>query len=117
MTDTAVLLDHDHRRLVEKTIADHCRIRKWLLHAVTCRSNHVHVSVTAIGRDIEEPREQFKAWCTRKLNDMEKRFGRKPREDWWTERGWDVHVDEEAELCDVNAYIREGQDSTRFGDS
>jgi hypothetical protein len=36
------------------------------LHAVNCRSNHVHVVVTA-NRDPDEVREQFKAWCTRRL--------------------------------------------------
>ena len=45
MTESAVTLDSDQRRLVEKTIADHCAIRSWDLHAVNCRSNHVHVVV------------------------------------------------------------------------
>jgi hypothetical protein len=67
MKEGAVTLDKEQRRLVEKTIAEHCAIRKWHLHSVNCRSNHVHVTVTAPGRHIEVPREQFKAWCTRKL--------------------------------------------------
>jgi hypothetical protein len=69
MTEDAVTLDHQQRRLVEKTIADHCGIRQWMLHAVNCRSNHVHVVVTAPDRPIEVPREQFKSWCTRNLMD------------------------------------------------
>ena len=47
MTEMALILDREQRGLVEKTIADHCRIRSWTLHAVNCRSNHVHVLVTA----------------------------------------------------------------------
>jgi hypothetical protein len=114
-TESPLLLDREQRRLVEKTIADHCRIRKWTLHAVTCRMNHVHALVTAIGRDIEIPREQFKAWCTRKLKELD--VARGPidvREDWWTERGWDEFVDDERGLSDVGVYILEGQDADRF---
>src|SRR5580704_16263495 len=47
MTEDACILDPQQRTLVEQTIADHCRIRGWQLHAVNCRSNHVHVVVTA----------------------------------------------------------------------
>src|SRR5262245_26539839 len=71
MTEDALILDAEQRRLVEKTIADHCVIRKWVLHSVNCRSNHVHVAVTAPGRTIEVPREQFKAWCTRRLKEFD----------------------------------------------
>ena len=40
LTEAACLLDQDQRRLVELTIADHCRVRGWTLHTVNCRSNH-----------------------------------------------------------------------------
>ena len=110
-----LLLNRDQRLLVEWTIADHCRIRKWTLHAVNCRSNHVHAIVTAVGRDIEAPREQFKAWCTRKLKELERSLGvEKVRDDWWTERGWDEFIDDEIGLGEANAYVREGQDGSRF---
>src|SRR5262249_15237660 len=92
MTEAAFTLNAAQRRLVEKTIADHCEIRQWLLHAVNCRSNHVHVVVTAVDRSIEVPREQFKSWCTRKLKELELT---NPREHWWTQRGWDLFIDDE----------------------
>ena len=47
MTDDACVLDLDQRKIVEATIAEHCGIRSWVLHAVNCRSNHLHVVVTA----------------------------------------------------------------------
>jgi len=111
MTEAAVLLDLEQRQLVEKTIADHCRIRKWTLHAVNCRTNHVHVSVTAPNVALEIPREQFKAWCTRKLNDRDAALvpGRDRRENWWTERGWDEYIDDDASLVEVSHYILECQ--------
>src|SRR5262245_48578581 len=68
MTEEACILDPEQRRLVENTIANHCRIRGWQLHAVNCRTNHLHVVVSA-ARDADTVREQFKAWCTRKLKE------------------------------------------------
>src|SRR5689334_24966758 len=47
MTEPALTLNPEQRRTVEKTIADHCRIRGWHLHAVNARTRHVHVVVTA----------------------------------------------------------------------
>lgn len=110
MTEAAVVFSAPQRQLVEATIADHCRVRAWLLHAVNCRSNHVHVLVTAAERDIEIPREQFKAWCTRRLKEREKP---KVRQKWWTERGWDEYVDAEESLAEVMRYICEGQECQR----
>src|SRR5438270_13106460 len=68
MTDAPVVLTPPQRALVEKTIQEHCDIRGWRLHAVNARSNHVHVVVTA-DRTPEEVMNQFKAWCSRRLND------------------------------------------------
>lgn len=113
LTEGAVTLDGDQRRLVEKTIADHCRIRQWLLHAVNARSNHVHVVVTAADRDIKTPREQFKTWCTRKMMERDRLLlaDRQipARANWWTERGWDEYIDDENDLADVIGYVRDGQ--------
>lgn len=47
MTESACVLADEQRRLVEATIAEHCRRRRWELHAVNCRTNHVHVVVAA----------------------------------------------------------------------
>jgi len=113
MTEEAITLDPEQRRLVETVIAKHCAIRGWVLHAVNCRSNHVHVVVTAPDRAIEVPREQFKAWCTRALKELERTRPtgqpRSVREKWWTERGWDEYIDDEDGLADVSFYALEGQ--------
>ncbi len=109
MTESALTLDLEQRQTVERTIAEHCAIRKWLLHAVNCRSNHVHVVVTAPDRRLELPREQFKAWCTRRLKEREQARAAILRDNWWTERGWDEYVDDEEALADVIAYVLGGQ--------
>ena len=109
MAESAFTLDPEQRQVVEQTIADHCAMRKWDLHAVNCRSNHVHVVVTAPDRAIELPREQFKAWCTRRLKEYERALARAVRENWWTERGWDEYIDDVDALAAVIAYVRDGQ--------
>jgi hypothetical protein len=83
MTEPALSLDSEQRVVVERTIADHCRFRGWHLHAVNCRTNHIHVVVTAPGRSPDVVMEQFKAWCTRRLKERDKTR----RQNWWTQRG------------------------------
>jgi REP element-mobilizing transposase RayT len=118
MTEDAWVLDEELRRLVEKTITDHCRIRGWRLHAVNCRSNHLHVVVTA-DRDPDEVREQFKAWCTRKLKELERArrreagestsLPRRVREKWWAERASRRYIGDDESLEAVIRYVLEGQ--------
>jgi len=111
MTEDACILDPEHRRLVEQSIADHCRIRGWQLHAVNCRSNHLHVVVTA-DRDPEIVREQFKAWCTRKLKERERSRGDAAtvvRQKWWAERGSDRIIGDENSLEAAIRYVLDGQ--------
>ena len=119
LTDDACLLDQDQRRLVELTIADHCRVRGWTLYTVNCRSNHVHV-IVAGDREPKEIREQFKAWCTRRLKVLQQERLRPLsahdssaaaiRQKWWAERGSALSVNDEEGLEAVIHYVREAQD-------
>jgi REP element-mobilizing transposase RayT len=122
MTEDACRLDHEQRRLVEATIANHCRIRQWELHVVNCRSNHVHVVVAAKNHP-DDVREQFKAWCTRRLKALElerkRRFGtsvfgeQEPhsvREKWWSERGSGLYINDEEGLEAIIHYVGVAQD-------
>jgi REP element-mobilizing transposase RayT len=113
MTEPAITLDPEQRALVKDTIADHCRIRGWHHHVAKCRSNHVHVVVTAPECDPKEVRDQLKAWCTRCLKDLE-RIRRpqvtKIRENWWTEGGSKRVLNTEADLDTAIRYVRECQD-------
>ncbi len=86
MVDSACKLTRAQREIVEKTIADHCRIRGWQLRAVNCRSNHVHVVVSAEVPP-KEARMQFKAYCTRALKEHLHAQGFDERKKWWTEGG------------------------------
>ncbi|HEV3118489.1 MAG TPA: hypothetical protein VGY58_15675 [Gemmataceae bacterium] len=103
------------------TIAEHCRIRGWELHAVNCRTNHLHVVVTA-DRDPDQVRAQFKAWCTRRLKELQAKrlkcsdaadVARQMRENWWAERGSRRFINDEGALEAAIRYVQDGQDQPR----
>ena len=118
MTEQACLLDAEQRRLVEQTITDHCRIRGWTLHAVNCRTNHLHVVVSAAVPP-QQVQVQFKAWCTRRLKELQRKRQQAPnddspvREQWWAERGSRRFVNDEESLTAVILYVRDYQDEPR----
>jgi REP element-mobilizing transposase RayT len=112
MTEPALTLDVPQRRIIEDTIAAHCRIRGWHLHAVNARTQHVHVVVTAPGRDPEVVMDQFKAWCTRKLKEREQSLGiaaTSVRQNWWTQRGSKRYINNNDDLCAAIQYVVEEQ--------
>jgi hypothetical protein len=75
--------------------------------------------VVTADRNPDEVRDQFKAWCTRKLKELEKvrrsRAGELPslprrvREKWWAERGSRRYIGDEDSLEAVIRYVLEGQ--------
>ena len=112
MVESPVLLTEEQRALVEQTVRDHCRIRRWLLHAVNARSNHVHVVVTA-DHDPQEVMNQFKAWCSRKLSDAAGLVGtaakKAGRRHWFTEGGNTELIESEEYLNNAIEYALERQ--------
>jgi hypothetical protein len=105
MKEKEFTLSHEHRHLVERTIRRHCELRRWTLHAVNARTNHVPVVVTAVGYRPETVRDQFKAWCTRSLKEAGAERTR-----FWTEGGRCEWIDAEADLETVVTYVQEEQD-------
>ena len=116
MVEGAVRLSPAQRAIVEETIADHCRIRKWTLHAMNARSNHVHVVVTA-DLDPEEVMEQLKAWCSRRLSDAagltEPVAAKAGRRHWFTEGGDKEIIENETYLENAIRYVIDGQGSSQ----
>jgi hypothetical protein len=110
LTEPPVTLDVGQRRIVEDTIAAHCRIRGWQLLAVAARTQHVHVVVTAPGRHPDEVMDQLKAWCTRKLKEHVRRsVGDGGRQNWWTQRGSKRWLNDTESLESAVRYVLEGQ--------
>jgi REP element-mobilizing transposase RayT len=110
MKESELTLDPADRQLVEQVIAEHCRIRGWVLHAVRCRTQHVHVVLTAIDRAPDEVRDQLKAWCTRRLKDRRRTIASGTvRRRWWTQSGSKRRLYEADHLLAAIRYVQEGQ--------
>jgi len=116
MIEEECRLDGDQRAVVESTVEDHCRIRCWTLHAVSCRSNHVHVVVSG-DKHPNDVRDEFKSWCTRRLKalDVERATNDAPtvRERWWSERGSCRYINRIDDLEAAILYVKEAQDRPR----
>ena len=113
MTEPAVLFDEVQRRILERTIDDHCRIRGWPLHARNARSNHVHLVVTA-ERKPEDVLDQLKAWCSRRLSDAaglkpEGRAKNAGRRKWFTEHGSTKWIEDDEYFQNAIRYVNEGK--------
>jgi hypothetical protein len=112
LTEEPCVLNPDQRRLVEETIAKHCAIRGWHLHVVNCRTQHVHVVVTA-PIDPKVVRDQFKAWCTRHLKQQQRDSQSDPsrpvRVHWWTEGGSQRWLNDAKSLAEAIQYVRDWQ--------
>ena len=75
MKEKAVLINKPQREAIEDVIRKHADIRGWELHAVSVRSNHVHVAVTVVPKignakyraadGVKRVRDEFKANATR----------------------------------------------------
>ncbi len=115
MTEDACRLAPHQRLRVNKQVAETCEHKGWRLHAVHCRTNHVHVvlSSTAPPKTI---REQLKAWCTRRLNEQQAGMGipeQERRSNWWTERGSIRWIFSESDLAAAIDYVLNQQDNAR----
>jgi REP element-mobilizing transposase RayT len=115
MADDACRLGDSQRALVEATIAAHCSVRTWTMHAVNCRSNHVHVVVTA-DKHPDTVCDQFKAWCTRKLKEQQlsARPDSREREKWWAARCSKRYINDETSLESAILYVRDAQEGSRY---
>ena len=110
MTEPELTLSPSQREIVEGTVTDHCQIRRWHLHIVNCRTQHVHVVVTATNRDPADVMDQFKAWCTRRLKEHAESQGNiNHRNNWWTQRGSQRQLFHEASVEAAIVYVVDGQ--------
>lgn len=106
MKESACRLDTKARAIVMDQVAETCRYRNWALHAVDCRSNHMHIVVGAADTNPKKIRVDIKAWCTRRL----KQHVDPQRKNWWAERGSIRYIWNEEQLARVHEYVTEAQE-------
>ena len=100
-----VVLTGVQRKVVEVAITSLCEARKWPIHAVACRSNHVHVVITVHECDPARVLAGIKAWCSRTLSVGARREGR-----WWTKGGSARRLYDRHAVDATVRYVIEGQD-------
>jgi hypothetical protein len=104
-----VVLTFAERRSVAEAIHGQCDFRGWILHAVNCRTTHVHVVVSATEFSPNALLGCLKARCSRHLS----RGTEGPRT-WWTRGGSMRRIYDTQALEDVIAYVVECQDKPRM---
>jgi len=107
-----ILLNEDHRKVVESEIANHCERRGWKLWLANPRTNHVHVVVTSPGYTGEKVRDQLKANCTRGIREIDKRFVGRPI---WATKGDVRFLKNDESLERAIVYAGEAQDRKGLG--
>ena len=112
---SGITLSNPERRSVEGSIAAVCRLRGWCLHAVNCRTQHVHAVVTVPNLAPAQVMQQLKAWASRALDAPQAEDRERPRQQRrWTRGGSMRLIRAETDLDAVVKYVRECQDSSRF---
>jgi REP element-mobilizing transposase RayT len=99
-------LNSEQRRSVDSAIRDVCAHRRWFLHALNVRSNHVHI-VVSIGTDKpERALNAFKAYGTRRMrSDGNWQEGHS----FWADKGSQRHLWNERSLALAIDYVINGQ--------
>lgn len=111
MTQEALTLNAEQRAVAAATIRAHCDIRRWSLHALNVRTNHVHVVITAPILP-EEVMRQLKAWWARRLSEqkgLSKNYSKDGAQRWWTEGGSTKWINDETYLHNAIRYVLELQ--------
>jgi len=108
MPEHSVVLTTHQRHAVEDAIVAECTFRGWTLHALTCRTNHVHVVVSAGERLPHRVIGSLKAWCSRRLSD-----GVQRRQRWWTKGGSMRRLYDHRAIEATVEYVVECQDRPR----
>lgn len=106
MTEDACTLAAHERAIVEQQIQETCQHRGWVLHAVNCRSNHLHAVISAPNTNPKKIRVDIKGWCTRRLKERVD----STRDNWWAERGSIRWIFDDRSLETVILYVTEAQD-------
>ena len=115
MTEEACRLAPHQRERVHEQVAETCEHKQWVLHAVNCRTNHVHVVLSSTANP-KAIREQLKAWCSRRLNEQQADFGipeQERRAKWWADRGSIRWIFREMDLEAAIDYVLNQQDNPR----
>ena len=101
-----VRLDAKRRSSVESAIRETCSIRTWILHAVSVRTNHVHIVVSIGLKKPDTALNAFKANATRQ---MRQDGTWKPQYSPWVDKGSKRNLWNERSVAEAIDYVVNGQ--------
>jgi REP element-mobilizing transposase RayT len=100
-----VKIDQKQREVVDSTIRQVIAYKKWILHGLNVREDHVHIVLTA-DKGPELAVNSMKSWCTRRLRENGLlSFQIEP----WSRHGSTRYLWDERELRDAVNYVLYGQ--------
>jgi REP element-mobilizing transposase RayT len=124
MKESPVILTPRAREVVEAALRETCSYRGWTVHALSGRTNHVHIVVTTPDLTPGWVMRTLKAYATRALNRLEAAAGTAPacqrglvkascdhgapspkRQRWWTEDGSKRYINDERSLAAAVHYV------------
>ena len=111
MCGPPITLSPAQRELVHQAIDTTCAHRGWTMHACNCRTQHIHVVVTAQAAPTKVVLTLLKSWTTRRLRTVSC-----PRSDhsrWWARGGSARLIYGEVALGRVIESVMEAQDQPR----
>jgi REP element-mobilizing transposase RayT len=113
MKEDVCLFSTAECRIVEKQIVESCKHRRWTLHAISCRSNHMHLVIRAVNTSPKQIREALKDWTTRRLKELSDQN----RDQWWAERGSVRWISDLDELKLAKDYVKSTKEFEKKPDS
>jgi len=102
MKHPKVVLSPKARKVVERTVCQHCEYRAWELIAVNCLPTHIHLIVSADEVTPERVMTELKAYATRALR-REKLI---EKGKVWTRGGSTRYLHSESALNSTIRYVR-----------
>jgi REP element-mobilizing transposase RayT len=106
-----LLLNTEQQAAIERVVSEHCQHRGWQRHAVSVRTNHVHVVVASREHSGKQVRDQLKANATRALRESWSQFCGRPV---WTAGGDWQCINSDDDLEAVVVYVVEAQDRMEY---
>lgn len=101
-----VILDAQQRRSVENAIREVCQFRRWSLHAVNVRTNHIHTVVAIGSAKPERALNDFRSYATRRMRkDGCWHSGDSP----WVDKGSNRYLWNEKSVALAVDYVLNGQ--------
>jgi len=107
MVDRPYVLCDLGRGIVERVMREHAAVRRWEIHAINVRTNHVHVVVDCRGSHTPElAMQQFKSWATRRL--VEAGLAERDQK-LWTDHGSTRYLNDSDSLMSAIEYVSNRQ--------